>query len=84
MKSWVWTQRQQKVFHIAMSLLKAGRVCVHYDPSLPIAVTCDTSPYGIGVVLSDVLADGSDQPVAFASSTQLPAKKIIQNWTRKA
>ena len=42
---------------------------MHYDLMLPVRVASDASPYGIGVVLSHVLPDGSEQPVAFASRT---------------
>ena len=42
---------------------------MHYDPMLPVRVASDASPYGIGAVLSHVLPDGSERPVAFASRT---------------
>ena len=42
---------------------------VHCDPKLPIVVSCDASPYGIGAVLSHITADGDEHPVVFASRT---------------
>ena len=39
----------------------------HYDPALPVRLACDASPTGIGAVLSHVMPDGSERPVAFAS-----------------
>jgi len=38
------------------------------NPTLPIRVTCDSSSYGVGCVLSHVV-DGVEKPIAFASST---------------
>ena len=48
---------------------------VHYDPQLPLVLSCDASPYGIGAVLSHQMPDISDKPVAFASRTLAPAER---------
>ena len=34
---------------------------------MPVRLACDASPTGIGAVLSHVMPDGSERPVAFAS-----------------
>ena len=39
----------------------------HYDLSLPLCVAADASAYGLGAVLSHVMPDGLEKPVAFAS-----------------
>ena len=56
-------------------LLSSAPVRVHYDPKLPLVVSCDASPYGIGAVLSHLMQDGSEHPVVFASRTLSPAEK---------
>lgn len=43
------------------------QVLTHYDPALQARLACDASPIGISVVLSYVMPDGSDRPLAFAS-----------------
>ena len=56
---------------------------MHYDLMLPVRVASDASPYGIGVVLSHVLSDGSERSVAFASRTVNKAESGYSQMTRQ-
>ena len=47
----------------------------HYDPSLPLRLTGDASAYGVGAVLSHILTDGSERPIAYASRSLSFAEK---------
>ena len=58
-----------------MALLTSDTVLAHYDPTRPLLLACDASPYGIGAVLSHTFEDGSERPVAYASRTLGPAEK---------
>lgn len=42
---------------------------VRCSPELPLLLTTDASPYGVGVVLSRVYPDGKERPIQFASQT---------------
>lgn len=48
---------------------------MHYNPELPIKVTCDASPYGLGAVIARVLSNKSCRPIAFASRSLTKAER---------
>ena len=56
----------------------------HYDPRVPIRLAGDASSYGIGAVLSHVFADGTEQPVAYASRTLLPNEQNYAQVEKEA
>ena len=64
---WQWTEQCEQAFTEAKRLITSEQVLTHYDPGLPVSLACDASPTGIGAVLSHVMLDGSERPVAFAS-----------------
>jgi len=53
----------------------SSQLLVHFDPKLEICLACDASAYGIGVVLSHKMPDGSEKPVGFASRTLTQTEK---------
>ncbi|GAA6092347.1 uncharacterized protein K02A2.6, partial [Tachysurus ichikawai] len=71
--TWEWKQLEQSAFE--KDLLTDESVLVHYDPSLPLTLACDSSAYGIGVVLQHTMPTGEESPVAYASRTLAPAEK---------
>uniref|UniRef100_A0A8C5PIS1 Gypsy retrotransposon integrase-like protein 1 n=1 Tax=Leptobrachium leishanense TaxID=445787 RepID=A0A8C5PIS1_9ANUR len=64
---WDWSAKCQHAFESSKRKLLASRMLVHYDLQKPLTLACDASPYGLGAVLSHILPDGSEKPVAFAS-----------------
>jgi len=72
---WFWNAEQSKAFKDAKDLLHLPRVLAHYDNSKPLVLSCDASPYGVGAVLSHIMEDNSERPVAFASRTLSKAEK---------
>jgi hypothetical protein len=73
--SWKWTKECQMVLDCIKALLTTSAVLVHYDPARPITVACDASPYGVGAVLSHIMDNGEERPVAYASRTLTSAER---------
>ena len=59
--------------------MSSDQMLVFYNPKLPIKLSCDASPYGFGAVLSHVLEDGQERPVAFAS---LSLSRAEENYSQ--
>ena len=72
---WYWKEEQEKAFQEVKKSLTSPKVLAHYDPNEKLQLSCDASPYGVGAVLSHVLKDGSEKPIAFASRSLAPAEK---------
>ena len=72
---WSWTPACAQAFTAAKQALDSTKVLAHYDPSLPITMAGDASAYGIGSVISHVLPDCSEKPIAFASQTLSSSEK---------
>jgi len=66
---WEWGPQQQTAFTTLKNLLCADTVLAHFDPSLPIGISCDASSSGIGCVLFHRYPDSSERPIANASKT---------------
>ena len=81
---WDWTKERDAAFQEAKQQLASAPVLVHYDPKLPIRLAGDASSYGIGAVLSQVLPDGSEHPVAFASRALRPSEKNYAQLEKEA
>ena len=66
---WEWTMDCQNAFDMVKQVLSSDAVLAHYNPKKPLVLACDASPYGLGVVLSHIMEDGTERPVAYASRT---------------
>ena len=81
---WKWEVEQQEAFHKAKTHLQSSDVLVHYAPEKELVVSCDASPYGVGAVLSHVLEDGSERPVAYAWRTLSTAERNYSHLDKEA
>lgn len=81
---WEWSNECQRAFTKLKDLLASDKVLTHFNPKLPIVLACDASKYGVGAVLSHIMADGSERPMAFASRSLSPAEKGYSQIHREA
>jgi hypothetical protein len=72
---WKWTDACEKAFNECKLLVLSTRVLKHYDPALPVRLACDTSPYGIVAILSHVMPDHTERPIAFTSRSLNKAER---------
>jgi len=83
-QKWVWDKACEEAFHWSKTALASSKVLVHYDPSLPIRLAADASAYGIGAVLSHVMQDGTEHPIAFASRTLSSSERNYSQIEKEA
>ncbi|MGH0157174.1 UNVERIFIED_CONTAM: hypothetical protein FKN15_033151 [Acipenser sinensis] len=81
---WLWTNECKQAFKKAKHLVTSDTVLTHYNPALPVKLACDASPYGIGAVISHVMTDGSERPIAFASRSLSAAERNYAQIDREA
>lgn len=62
---WKWTVK------VSLSTFNA---LTHSDPTLPLQLACDASPYEVGVVVSHIMPSGEERPLTFASQTTSKAE----------
>ncbi|XP_015109328.1 uncharacterized protein K02A2.6-like [Diachasma alloeum] len=81
---WFWSRKQQSAFDEIKKKLISSEVLMHYIHHLPIKITYDASPVGLGAVLSYILPDKRVRPVAFFSRSLTRAEKNYSQLDREA
>ncbi|XP_046397971.1 uncharacterized protein K02A2.6-like [Ischnura elegans] len=71
---WNWSSAHDECIEYVKRVVTTASL-VHFDPNLPLVLACDASPHGVGAVLSHVMPDGDEKPVAFASRVLKPVEK---------
>ena len=64
-----WNEECQKAFQSLKRELISNRFLTYFNPKLPLIVSCDASPVGLGAVLAHKLSSGEEKPIAYASRT---------------
>ena len=79
-----WGPSEDEAFKLVKQQLAEAPVLEHYDPRKPLTLATDASPYGIRAVLSHVMEDGSEKPVAYASRTLNDIEKRYSQLDKEA
>ena len=64
-----WSAEQDKAFHKSKDVPTSSTLLVHNDSTKKIGLECDASPYGIGAVISLIMEDSEEKPIAYTSHT---------------
>lgn len=64
-----WGKSQQTSFDQLKTYIVNATQLSHFQDNLPLTLSTDASPFGIGAVISHLYPDGSERPIAFASKT---------------
>lgn len=83
-KTWEWTDACDESFRKVKELITSEQVLCHYDTKQPVKLACDASPYGLGCVLSHIMDDGTERPIAFASRSLTKAEKGYSQIDKEA
>ena len=81
---WEWTHDCQKVFEGCKEGLASDSLLVHYDLNRELKLACDASSYGLGAVLSHIMDDGQERPIAYASRTLSSSERNYAQIEREA
>jgi hypothetical protein len=83
-RKWDWTDKCEKAFEDTKTMITSDQVLTHYNPDLPVRLACDASPFGLGAVLSHVMPDGYERPIAFASRNLAKSEKNYAQIQKEA
>ena len=81
---WEWTNDCQKVFKVCKEGLASASLLVHYDLNRTLRLACDALSYGLSAILSHVMEDGRERPIAYAPRTLSSSKKNYAQIEREA
>ncbi|KFD60923.1 hypothetical protein M514_26912 [Trichuris suis] len=73
--SWKWGTEQKNALQRIKESLSSSISLAHYDSNRPLAISCDASSIGIGAVLEHISADGTHEPIYFASRVLQPSEQ---------
>ena len=83
-RQWKWSKECETAFQRLKEQLSSDQVLAHYDSALPIRLACDASQYGVGAVISHVMPDGTERPIAYGSRTLNKAERNYAQIEREA
>ncbi|XP_046406357.1 uncharacterized protein K02A2.6-like [Ischnura elegans] len=80
---WEWGSEHEKCLSYVKDVVTKAAL-IHFNPDLPIVLAGDASPHGIGAVISHVMPDGTERPIAFGSRTLKPAERNYSQVDKEA
>ena len=81
---WKWSAEEDEAFVKLKTLLSKDTVLTHFDPSVPIGISCDASKVGVGAVLFHRYQDGSERPIANISKSLTSSQRNYSQIQKEA
>lgn len=83
-KPFVWSKKCHNTFNKLKDEITSSNVLMKYNRALPLALATDASPTGLGAVISHVLPNGQERPIAFASRSLTKSEKNYSQLDKEA
>ena len=74
----------EEAFQASKKQLLSSNVLVPYEVNRELVLACDASHYGVGAVISHVMDNGEERPIAFASRTLTSSKQNYSQLVKEA
>ncbi|XP_058042036.1 uncharacterized protein K02A2.6-like, partial [Ahaetulla prasina] len=82
--AWSWGKAEARAFQGVKNLLSSDSLLIQYNGTLPLVLSCDASPYGVGAVLSHRVPNGTEAPIAYYSRTMSSAERNYSQLDKEA
>lgn len=76
---WKWEKELEVAFEKSKKIIQSSDVLVHYDSQKDLVLSSDVLPYGIGAVLSHLISDGHERPIALSQKQWCLPSPTIHN-----
>ena len=83
-REWAWSTDCKDAFQQAKQSLTSSKLLAHYNPSLPLRLAADASAYGLGAVISHIMPDRAERPIAYASRTLSTSERNYAQLEKEA
>ena len=74
-----WTDKCETTFKEVKTALSQSEALAHFDPTLQLQLACDASPYGVGAVVSHIMASEEESPIAFAKQRVITLRLSVKH-----
>ncbi|CAG9114408.1 unnamed protein product [Plutella xylostella] len=81
---WEWGESQENAFTSVKNELACDRMLAHFDPDAQLVLTVDAGPQGLGAVLAQLDAAGTERPLAFASRSLSTSERNYSQIQKEA
>ena len=79
-----WNEECQKAFQSVKQELISNRLITYFNPKLPLIVSCDASPVGLGAVLAHKMPSGKKSPLLMHPELYQTVKEITVKLSKRA